>query len=269
MDRQPIVAGKFYPGAPRGLQAQVRRFLDQAAPAKGPTLLAMVPHAGYIFSGPVAGKTLGAAELARDILLLGPNHTGRGAPFALWNEGAWHIPGTSVPVNEDLAARLLEAAPLLRADTQAHLYEHSLEVLLPFVTARRPDARIVPVAVMEHGLDKLLEVAHAMASVLKAWPEPVSVVVSSDMSHYVPHEVAEKQDSLALERVEALDPEGLYAVVRKNNITMCGVLPMTMGLAICRELGATGARIAAYDTSGSASGDYAQVVGYAGALVQA
>jgi len=269
MDRKPIVAGQFYPGTPESLEQQVREFMAGAQEPKGPTLLAMAPHAGYVFSGPVAGKTLGQAQLAKDILLLGPNHTGQGRPFSVWSEGAWEVPGARVPVNRELAAGLLEASPLLSSDTSAHINEHSLEVLLPFLLARREDLRIVPVAVAEHGLQKLLDAGTEMAGVLQAWADPVSIVVSSDMSHYVPHDLAEERDRLALERIEALDPEGLYDVVRSNNITMCGVLPMTLGLAICRELGAKGARIAGYDTSATASGDYQRVVGYAGALVDA
>lgn len=269
MDRNPIVAGQFYPGAPKGLQEQVAKFMEQAPSPQGPTLLAMAPHAGYVFSGPVAGKTLGEAELARDILLLGPNHTGRGTPFSVWNNGAWNIPGGAVPVNQELAQTLLDAAPELQADTDAHLQEHSLEVMLPFLVARQENLRIVPVAVAEQGLQKLLAVGKSMAGVLANWPEPVSIVVSTDMSHYVPHDQAQERDRLALERIEAMDPQGLYNVVRRNNITMCGVLPMTLGLAICKELGAQNARITAYDTSATASGDYTRVVGYAGALVQA
>lgn len=269
MHRKPIVAGQFYPGTAQGLREQVEQFMAQAGAPKGRTLLAMAPHAGYVFSGPVAGKTLGQAEVARDVLLLGPNHTGMGKPFSVWNQGAWDMPGGSVPVNQELAEALLKDAQDLSPDTAGHAQEHSLEVILPFLQARRDDLRIVPVAVAEHGLQKLLDVGKAMAKTLKNWLEPVSIVVSSDMSHYVPHALAEERDRLALERIEALDPEGLFNVVRKNNITMCGVLPMTLGLAICRELGATKARITAYDTSATASGDYQRVVGYAGALVEA
>ncbi len=271
MDRQPIVAGQFYPGTPKALQAQVKGFLARAegvtAPDQGRTLLAMAPHAGYVFSGQVAGITLGQAALAPTVLLLGPNHTGLGAPFALWDSGAWQLPGRSVPVHEPLAQALLQAEPLLEADTMAHEREHSLEVLLPFLVQLRPELFIVPMAVAEQSLPLLLRAARSIAAVLAAWPEPVSLVVSSDMSHYVPHELAKERDRQALERIEALDPEGLYAVVRERGITMCGILPMTLGLAVCRELGATSARVAAYATSGDASGDYSRVVGYAGALV--
>ncbi len=267
MVRQPVVAGQFYPGAPEALTRQVRGFMDQETVAGEPALLVMAPHAGYVYSGRVAGIALGQAVLARHVLLLGPNHTGRGARLAVWSTGAWKIPGHTVQVQEELAASLLAADDRLRPDEQAHRYEHSLEVLLPFLLERRPDVAVVPMAVAEDDPGVLAEVGRAVAGVLRDWPEPVTMVVSSDMSHYVPHDVARERDRLALDKIESLDPLGLYQVVRRNKITMCGVLPMTLGLIVCRELGASRARVVAYDTSASASGDRSQVVGYAGVVV--
>jgi len=267
--RQPVVAGRFYPADPAALARETAAYLAEAGePSPRPTILAMAPHAGAVYSGPVAGKTLGAANLADTLLLLGPNHTGRGARLAVWPDGAWRIPGRDVPVEAALAEALLAAAPGLSPDRAAHLGEHSLEVLLPFVTAVRPDCRIVPVAVAEPRPGVLAETAEAMAGVLAAWPDPVSIIVSSDMSHYLPEAAAKKRDSLALARVLALDPQGLFDVVRREDISMCGVLPMTLGLLIARALGATSARLAAYATSGEVSGDFDQVVGYAGVIVE-
>ena len=267
--RQPVVAGRFYPADPAALARETAAYLAEAGQSSGrPTLLAMAPHAGAVYSGPVAGKTLGAANLADTLLLLGPNHTGRGARLSLWPAGIWRIPGQEVPVDEALATALLDAAPRLAPDHEAHVGEHSLEVLLPFLRQVRPDCRIVPVAVAEPELAVLTDVGAAMAGVLAGWPTPVTVVVSSDMSHYVSQATAQKLDSLALSRVLALDPEGLYRVVRETGITMCGVLPMVLGLCIVLGLGATSARLAAYATSGEVSGDYDQVVGYAGVLVE-
>jgi AmmeMemoRadiSam system protein B len=267
--RQPVVAGRFYPGDAATLTRETAASLALAeAPSSRPTLLAMAPHAGSVYSGPVAGRTLGAARLADTLLLLGPNHTGRGLPLAVWPSGAWRIPGQDVPVDAPLAAALLEAAPGLRPDREAHLGEHSLEVLLPFLRQVRPQCRIVPVAVAEPDLAVLAGTAAALAGVLAGWPQPVSVIVSSDMSHYVSHDTAKKLDSLALARILALDPQGLYRVVREVGITMCGVLPMVLGLSVVLALGASSARLAAYATSGEVSGDFGQVVGYAGVLVE-
>lgn len=267
--RQPVVAGRFYPGDAAVLRQETAGYLALAdAPSGRPTLLAMAPHAGAMYSGSVAGRTLGAAGLADSLLLLGPNHTGRGAPLAVWPQGSWRIPGDDVPVDEALAQALLAASPRLTPDREAHLGEHSLEVLLPFLRLARPGCRIVPVAVAEPDIAVLAETAAALAGVLAGWSRPVSVVVSSDMSHYVTHDTAKKLDTLALTRMLALDPPGLFRVVREAGITMCGVLPMVLGLFVVQALGAKSVRLAAYATSAEASGDYGQVVGYAGVLVE-
>ncbi|WP_461211119.1 AmmeMemoRadiSam system protein B [Desulfocurvus sp. DL9XJH121] len=268
MDRHPVVAGQFYTADPGALEREVRGYLDEAeAKSGGPTLLAMAPHAGYVFSGSVAGRTLGAAELAPSILLLGPSHTGRGRSLAVWPEGRWFAPGGGVDVDAELAGALLAADPRLAADEQAHGTEHSLEVLVPFLMQAAPGARVVPMCVSEPGYAVLAEVAANLAGAVEALARPVSVVVSSDMSHYVSRERARELDSLALDAVLALDPEALYRVVRSRGITMCGVLPMVLGLLLAKAMGASKARLAAYATSGDVTGDNSHVVGYAGVLV--
>lgn len=270
MMRQPVVAGQFYPGQAPTLRRQVATLLAQAGPREARhTVLAMVPHAGYVYSGPVVAKTLGQARLADRILLLGPNHTGRGRRLAVWPTGEWRIPGGSVPVDQALADALLTAAPRLTPDVEAHFGEHSLEVELPFLVATNPGCRIVPICVAESDPGVLRDVAAAISGALTGLAEQVSIVVSSDMSHYLPQETAKQQDSLALDRILALDPEGLFRVVRQAGITMCGVLPMVLGMFVAKALGATKAVLAAYGTSGEASGDFRQVVGYAGVIVRA
>jgi hypothetical protein len=231
------------------------------------TLLAMVPHAGYVFSGGVCGKTLGTANLAPTVLLLGPNHTGRGQRFALWPDGAWNIPGGSLPIDAGLAEALLDADPDVKADTSAHMGEHSLEVVLPFLHRLNPETSIVPVCISSPALETLERVGKAMGRALKDFGSPVSIVVSSDMSHYISSEDARKMDGMALDPIMTLNPAALYETVRSRHISMCGVLPMTTGLYAAMELGATRADLVAYATSGEASGDFEQVVGYAGVLV--
>lgn len=268
MDRQPIVAGRFYDGRPERLNGLVDGLLGLAETRRDErTLLAMVPHAGYVYSGAVCGRTLGMADLAPTVLLLGPNHTGRGERFALWPDGAWNIPGSSLDVNQSLAEALLAADPAIRPDTAAHMGEHSIEVILPFLHRLNPDTTIVPVSISSPSLDSLRQAGQAMGKAISAWGAPVSIVVSSDMSHYISDKDAREMDGLALEAAVALDPAALYQTVRGRNISMCGVLPMTVGLFAALELGATRAELVAYATSGEASGDYDQVVGYAGVLV--
>jgi len=273
MDRQPIVAGQFYPGTPRTLYQQVQELLQGQPEIDEKTILAMVPHAGYIFSGPVAGKTLSQANLGQTIVLLGPNHSGHGARLSLWPNGKWIIPGGYFQVNENLAQEI-EKIPGISSDYQAHLYEHSLEVILPFLWAKNNNIQIVPLSVSEFNLETLLQVGQELAQAISRYtqnsglkPSDVSLVVSSDMSHYVTHKLAQKKDQKAIEQILNLDPRGLFTVVQQENISMCGVLPMTMGLACAKSLGATKTRLVAYATSGEVSGDYDQVVGYAGILV--
>lgn len=267
MDRQPIVAGQFYTGAAGKLREEVKAFLAKAEPPSGPTLLAMAPHAGYMYSGGVAGLTLGRAELADTILLLGPNHTGLGRRLALWDSGAWLFPGGKVDVDAPFADALAERIPEISRDTQAHEREHSLEVLVPFLFCMNPKVRIAPIAISEPKLENLIALGKSIAAVLKDWAAPVSIVVSSDMSHFVSNDVAKKLDAMALAHVEMLDPEGLFNTVRGKKISMCGMLPMTVGMAACRELGADKGELVAYSSSAEVSGDYSRVVGYAGALV--
>lgn len=267
MNRQPIVAGQFYPAGP-ALKKEVQAFLKLGGePSEKQALVAMVPHAGYVYSGAVAGKTLGRARLADTVVLLGPNHTGRGRRLAVWPDGTWQLPGGGLAVDADLARAMLEADTRLAADYEAHLGEHSLEVLLPFLWVKNPATRIVPMVVGEYNSTVLGDVAVSLAGVIRDWPHPVSVVVSSDMSHYVSHDTAKALDALALAEITDLRPMGLFSVVRDQGITMCGVLPMTLALFVAVELGATRAEVVDYATSGQVSGDYRHVVGYAGVVV--
>jgi len=268
MIRQPAVSGSFYPAQPQALAREVRACLEGAPPKREePTLLAMVPHAGYVYSGRVAGLTLAQANLAGTLLLLGPNHTGMGAPLAVWSKGGWSTPAGTMQVDEPLAQALLDAQGGLVHDESAHLREHSLEVLLPFLEAVRPGFTGVPVCVAEPSLNGLGRAARAVAGVLRGRPERVTLVVSSDMSHFESAQRAKELDSMALGAVLELDGVGLYSVVREAGISMCGVLPMTLGLLIAKELGATRAELIAYANSGDITGDFRKVVGYAGVLV--
>lgn len=267
-DRQPAVAGQFYTTDAAPLMEEVRGYLAQAQPKNAAhTILAMAPHAGYYYSGIIAGVTLGQANLAKTVLLLGPNHTGLGKPFAVWPDGRWLFPGGSLAVDEELASFLCEKEPLLEPDTLAHQREHSLEVMVPFLAALDPGTSIVPICVSHPTLDTLLGVGKAIGRALRGFERPVSMLVSSDMSHFVPHEVAKNQDTQALEPALRLDPVRFYETVRGEGISMCGVLPMTVGIAAALELGAQESEITGYATSGQINGEMRRVVGYAGMLV--
>lgn len=268
MIRQPAVAGRFYDASPDRVYPMVDDFFALAEGRREErTVLAMVPHAGYIFSGGVCGKTLGTANLAPTVLLLGPNHTGMGDRFSLWPSGEWAVPGGSVPVDEELASALLGGESLLTPDTEAHVREHSIEVILPFLHRMQPETTIVPIAIASHVYDDLEQVGTSIGNILAEFDRPVSIVVSSDMSHMISEEEAKKLDSMALDAAVNRDPHALFSTVRENGITMCGVLPMTVGLIAAGILGASRGELIAYATSGAVTGDHDQVVGYAGVLV--
>lgn len=265
MIRTPAVAGSFYPGAADALERAVRS-LTFDSPGKIRARAVVSPHAGYAYSGAVAGALFSSVEIPERVVVLCPNHTGIGADAAVCGSGAWRMPWGDVPIDERLASRLLDSAPFLSDDPSAHRDEHSLEVILPFLHRFRQSFRLVPIALGHLPLDRCRALGEAIAHAIDAEADPVLVVASSDMSHYVPDEVARRLDRMAIERMLALDPQGLYDTVRSHRITMCGVLPATVALFAALSLGASEARLVKYATSGETSGDYEAVVGYAGLL---
>ena len=268
MDRKPIVAGQFYPGTQQEWEAKVREYM-QAEPGVDtvPAKLVMLPHAGHIFSGHVAGVTLSRAELAPTILLMGPNHTGLGKSGAVWPEGKWMLPGAHLDVDTALAKAIIDSDSELVADYEAHRAEHSLEVLLPFLWAKNPRTKIVPICISITNRDTLQRIARNIVQVIQGWKTQVSLVVSSDMSHFLSEDEAKSHDNLALQAILNLDPEDLLDVVIRHQISMCGILPMYIGLHTALALGAQRAELVRYATSGDIIGDKSQVVGYAGVIV--
>jgi AmmeMemoRadiSam system protein B len=260
--RQPAVSGRFYPGGAEPLRAEVRRCLGDAGDGRR-HLGVVAPHAGYVYSGAIAGKVFADTNVPRRVVVLAPNHTGRGARVALWSRGAFALPGDEVPVDEELCARLIDSRAGFVADHEAHRYEHALEVELPFLRARRPDAVVTPVIL--GGLDgaECIALGRVIAETVAALGEEVLVVASSDMSHYLPDEATRRLDRRAIEPMLACDPKRLYDVVEGEGISMCGILPATAMLAYARARGATHGTLLAYGTSADAFGDTDRVVGYA------
>lgn len=266
MIREPVVAGRFYPARPAELTDQLDGFLGAPQPAAA--LGVMVPHAGYPYSGAIAGMTFARVAIPQTVVLLGPNHHGRGAPAALWPSGGWKTPLGESAIDAELAQQLRAAIPLLQEDVVAHRLEHSLEVQLPFLQRLNPRVRIVPISIGSLVLADLLALGSAIGRVLALLAEPPLLVASSDMTHYEPAEVARHKDLQALDRVCALDPQGLYRTVRDGRISMCGVLPTVVMLAAVLELGARSVEVVRYGHSGETTGESAEVVGYAGVIVK-
>ena len=266
MTRQPAVAGQFYPGKPERLTA----FLRNAVPDDPHPLTAVgvvAPHAGYVYSGGVAGKVFGRVAVPDACVLLGPKHTRLGARAAIVSRGAWATPLGPVPIHEALADAVKASCPLLEEDALAHAEEHSLEVEVPFLQYRNPRVRIVPIAFSLRSLAEIEEAGEGIAAALAGWPEPALLVASSDMTHYEPDQQARDKDARAIEKVLTLDARGLLETTQRHDISMCGVIPAAVLLVAARRLGATRGELVAYATSGEVSGDYGQVVGYAGMVV--
>jgi len=268
MLRKPVVADMFYPGDKNRLMAQLESFL-RPVPEPKRVLAAISPHAGYIYSGGVAGAVFSQIRIPQTVVILGPNHRGIGAPVAINASGVWETPLGSVLINEGLATSILEAGSDCKIDDdpQAHALEHSLEVQVPFLQILRPDVTIVPLALSRVGYKGCQEIGLALAKGIKAYAKDVLVVASTDMTHYESQEVARANDQAAIDKIMDLDPKGLYDTVAQKKISMCGVIPTTIALVACKTLGATKADLVKYATSGDVTGDYDQVVGYAGFTV--
>lgn len=230
-------------------------------------IAAICPHAGLMYSGAVAGLVYASIPPPATFVLMGPNHTGMGKGVALMREGQWSIPTGTLTIDTPLADSIASLAPMVSTDEVAHMYEHSLEVQLPFILKTAPDAGIVPITIMRASFEQLMELGSAVAKAITQATHPAMLIASSDMSHFVSDTEARELDKLAIDRVLALDPEGLYHVVREKDITMCGILPTVAMLSAALDLGATSAELLRYTTSAEVSGDYDRVVGYAGIVI--
>ena len=205
--------------------------------------------------------------MPNQIVLVGPNHTGMGPALSIMNKGLWEMPTTNFKIDAALATAIMERCPELKADTRAHAKEHSLEVQLPFIAHHAPEALIVPIAIGGDGAESLQSLGEAIASAVTESEGDTLIVASTDMSHFIPEEDARARDKLAIDKVLALDPEGLVDVVLKEGISMCGVLPTYVVLIAALTLGATRASLVKYTTSAEVSGDAKSVVGYAGLVI--
>jgi AmmeMemoRadiSam system protein B len=265
--REPAVAGYFYPRSPAALSQEIQNY---SAPAgeKISALACVVPHAGYIYSGHVAGAVYGRLRLPRRFVILCPNHTGYGRPLAIMTEGAWHTPLGQVPIDRELGEALRRACPLLEEDDTAHRGEHAIEVQLPFLQAALPEFSFVPIAVGTVRYEPLQALGEAMAGVLREQSGEILMISSSDMNHYEPDDVTRVKDHKAIDQILALDARGLYDVVMQESISMCGFGPTVATLTAARLLGASSAQLLKYATSGDVSGDRSAVVGYAGVVIR-
>ncbi len=265
MLRLPAVAGKFYPAHPRELSSLVGQFTEKKSAAELVHVRAcLVPHAGYVYSGVVAGAVFSRVFLPKKILLLGVRHYPRGEALAILSEGSWRTPLGDAAIDSSLAQRLRAACPALREDTVAHSQEHSLEVQLPFLQELDPGFSFVPVVLGTIRFDQLVSVGEGIARVLSEDKDEILVVTSSDMNHYEDDATTRRKDRKAIDRMLQFDAQGLHQVCRDEEISMCGLGPAVAMLTAMQRLGAKEAELVRYATSGDVTGDRDAVVGYAG-----
>jgi AmmeMemoRadiSam system protein B len=267
MIREPIAAGQFYPGSEGGLRSMLESMVDDRA-EKVDAIGLIAPHAGYIYSGMVAGAVISRIKFKDTFILLGPNHTGHGKNFSIMTDGSWITPLGDVKIDSDLGKRILKSSTYLEEDAAAHQYEHSLEVQVPFLQYFKSDVMIVPIVLGNARGDVYKKIGKELADAISKSKKQVTILASSDMTHYEPQESARKKDSKAIEAILNLDEEELLRRVADLDISMCGYAPAVALISAAKELGATKAELVKYQTSGDASGDYSSVVGYAGILVK-
>lgn len=271
--RFPSQAGSFYPGSAGELARALQRMFDDprfhqaGPPARQPWAAAMVPHAGWVYSGHLAAAVLGRLEIPEEIIILCPKHHAGGAAWAVAPHRRWRFPGGEVPSDPGLAARLADAVHGLKLDAEAHRQEHATEVQLPIIARLAPHARVVGISVGQASLDEGLRFAAQMASVIREMPKRPLLVISSDMNHFANDAETRRLDRLALGAIQTLDPRKVFETVRENRISMCGMYPCVIVMETLRQLNLLHrAELVGYATSAEVNGQTDRVVGYAGML---
>jgi len=266
MIRNPVVAGQFYPESASQLKAMIEQLVDEKA-AKEEVIGLVSPHAGYIYSGPVAGRVISRIKFKDTFVIIGPNHTGMGKPLSIMTEGTWKTPLGEVEIDSELAKQILATSSHLAEDYWAHQYEHSIEVQIPFLQYFKSDIKLVPI-VLAHTTGAIYkEIGQEIAQAIKDLNKEAVIIASSDMTHYEPQESAKRKDTQAIEAILNLDEDELLKRVDKLNISMCGYAAVASLISAAKQLGATGAELVRYQTSGDTTGDYSSVVGYAGIVI--
>ncbi len=269
--RPPVVASTFYNIEPEMLKKQIDRcFNHELGPKevkKRKFVAAVVPHAGYEFSGPIAAWTYSRIEKA-NYLIIGPNHYGSGAIFAIMKNGLWKTPLGEIIVKEDFTNKLIENCKLIENDFIPHQHEHSIEVQLPFLQyIFGDDFKIAPICIMneqadEMFLDSCRMVGKCIADTIKKEKERWIIIASSDLSHYVPQKIAKSIDNYVIKSILKLNEKDFFARINEKSATVCGFGPIAVTMVAAKNLGAKKAELLKYATSGDVTGDAGSVVGY-------
>ncbi len=267
MIRKCCVAGSFYPSDEKQLFDIIKKYILAGKNTNDIVQGIIAPHAGYIYSGKVAGLTYSEVHIPDTVIIIGPNHTGIGPQISIMNSGSWEIPGHSIEIDADLADNIIKYSSFAKSDNTSHLTEHSIEVQLPFILFKNPSVKLVPIILGSANIEMIENLADAIIESIKIKGSNVLIIASSDMSHYISQKEAEFYDMMALNKIKTLDYSGLLNIVEKENISMCGAAPVAVTLASSKKLGAEYAELIHYNTSGEVSGDNSQVVGYLGAKI--
>lgn len=270
MFRNPYVAGQFYYLDPEMLREDIEKHVDKNA-KKEDVLGVVVPHAGHMYSGKVAGMVYSRINFPDTFVVMGPNHTGVGRDYAMMKDGIWRMPFGEVRIDKILAEKIFVNSKHLEDDYSAHIYEHSIEVQIPFMQYFSDKFQIVPIVLSgypnEHYLKIYQEIGKEIGKAIKQVKEKVVIAASSDLTHYETEESARKKDHEAINAILNLDEAELFKKISELQISMCGFASVAVMLSACKELGAKKAELVKYATSGDVYKSR-EVVGYAGILIK-
>lgn len=266
MIRMPTVAGSFYSSDAVQLRTDIERFIVKDCDREA-VFGIVSPHAGYVYSGRVAGNLYSRIIIPNTVVILAPNHTGYGVRYSIWPGGSWNTPFGNIKVNEEVVNELVDACGLIEKDLEAHKYEHSAEVQAPFIQYFNPHARIVVMVIAARSMEEVKKIGESLSTVLQKLCPDALVVASSDMTHYESQASVNKKDGIAIHEILSLNERSLYNKVHTMGITMCGIYPTIAMLVCSKERGAKKAELVRYETSGDITGDYERVVGYAGITI--
>ena len=262
-----MAAGIFYPEEKKALADWIDRFADRH-PKKEKLLGLLAPHGGYLSSGEVAGSVYSRVIWPRRVIVMGPSHTGVGRPLSLMKKGVWETPLGSLPVDEELAKRVLDETPELEADPKAHEEEHSIEVQIPFLQRLGKVDSFLPVLFQSGDAGAAVRIGQGIARAIAGFDEEVLLIATTDLTRYEPRQIAREKDPIAIERILALDEAGLFDAVEVHSISMCGTMPVAVALAASKCLGGSRAAVAAHQIDEGFGAEPASVVGFVGVTLQ-
>ncbi|MDD5615046.1 MAG: MEMO1 family protein [Candidatus Methanoperedens sp.] len=263
--RAPAVSGQFYPSGKNDLRTEISRCFANIPLQERPVIGAVVPHAGYMYSGQTAAHVYSAMPNADTFILIGPNHTGLGSPVSVSSE-TWSTPFGEVGSDYDFIKALPKK--IIDTDESAHRYEHSLEVQLPFLQYRFRDFKIVNICMGMQDEETALEVGMEISEAASRVKKKVVIIASSDFSHYKPEKIAREDDAYFIEPILAFDIGKFYRRLYERAASVCGYGPIAAMLYASKNLGAKQATLLKYSTSGDTTGDISAVVGYAGIVIE-